>query len=187
MLNLSETKDMIGGKDADLEELKSLLGQFFTEEENEPEHEAGDEEVAPISQSDADKEESKEDKKEDKKEEKAADGEIVEPEPELKPEQVPESQFDSATHVLKTLRPLVARSKDSKLIGAFDTLARSVNAGRKKESEGQAEDGYAVFTGASLTKGKDAAASESIAQKRAREANEIYAKEMAKRCGRSAK
>lgn len=97
-----------GAHDADMEALKGMLDQFFSEEEQEPEH-AADEEEAP---------------------EGEGPGEETEPDGE---EEVTDRAraADGAMTMLKVLRPFVARSKDSALHTAFNTALASVKKGSK--------------------------------------------------------
>jgi hypothetical protein len=197
---LKQAGDKKSAADTDLDELGKLLGEYFQEEKGEAEH-AGDdkkaadaaaaeeakkaeeakaaadkakddkselEEVAPISQDEA--------KPEEKKEEKADDeGAIVHPEPELEKKQVPESQFDSALHVLRQMRPIIARSKDQKAIDAFNTQLAWAKAG--KDGGGTGVGDYAMFAAATQrSQATDAATGETAAQRRAREFEETMAK-----------
>jgi hypothetical protein len=174
-------------EDADMAELKELMGQYLGEEENEPEHQ-GDNEVAPISMSD---EKGKEDNKE-----KGEDGEIVEPEPVLSPEDLPQSQFDAAAVVkahedgaraaLKALRPIIARCKDKAVVNAFNTALDSVPSKAKDAVTGSGKGSYAAVTAASqrstVGDGKSLASmAETPLQKSVRETDEMYKAQMASR------
>lgn len=202
---LKHAGDKKAAADTDLDELGKLLGQYFQEEKGEPEH-AGDkaakdakaaeeakmaadkaaadkkakdgemEEVAPISQDEA--------KREEKKEEKAEDGEIVQPEPVLEKSQVPESQFDSALHVLRQMRPIIAKSKDQKAVDAFNAQLAWAKAGKEAVASGTGD--YAMFAAASQrSQATDATSGgETPAQKRAREFEETMTKEREKRSHR---
>ena len=133
-------KDKKGAKDANLDQLRNLLDEFFSEEEQEQEHkgaadrlsgflkkkgskdsaEHGDDEMT-----DADKleEEEKKDKKEEKKEaEKDSEAEV------LPADEHSKSEFSTgdAAKLLLALKPVIARSGDKGVKDAFNTLCKGV-------------------------------------------------------------
>jgi hypothetical protein len=149
--------------DADLEELKSLLGQFFSEEEKEPAH-ASDEDLeeedepvvdaAPLDEVLGNEEPEAEDAKDEdpeelEEEEGAEDDDLEEGEEDLEP--VGDKHHakdraraaDGAAAVLKMLRPVVARCKDSKVQDAFNSALSSVT-----RSSRASNGGYGSFAGA---------------------------------------
>jgi hypothetical protein len=149
--------------DADLEELKSLLGQFFSEEEKEPAH-ASDEDLeeedepvvdaAPLDEVLGNEEPEAEDAKDEdpeelEEEEGAEDDDLEEGEEDLEP--VGDKRHakdraraaDGAAAVLKMLRPVVARCKDSKVQDAFNSALSSVT-----RSSRASNGGYGSFAGA---------------------------------------
>jgi hypothetical protein len=138
--------------DADLEELKSLLGQFFSEEEKEPEH-ASDEDpeeedepvvdAAPLDEVLGNEEPEAEDEDpEELEEEEGAEDDDLEGEEDLEP--VGDKRHakdraraaDGAAAVLKMLRPVVARCKDSKVQDAFNSALSSVTRSSRASSGG---------------------------------------------------
>ncbi len=140
--------------DADLEELKSLLGQFFSEEEKEPEHAADEDldeedepvvDAAPLDEVLGNEEPEAEDAEEDVDEvaeEETADDDLDEGEEDLEP--VGDKRHakdraraaDGAAAVLKMLRPVVARCKDSKVQDAFNSALSSVTRSSRASSGG---------------------------------------------------
>lgn len=196
--------------DADVEELKKLLNEYFDEEEKEPYHAGKDaEESESEKREKKDKEEALEDEEEKGKADdeedlttleyahpihegnnhnkskgaKSRDAEIIQPEPELDPEDRPESQFDSAVFVLNRLKPFVARSGNKTLINAFDTTARAVNKAKHRESDDLAG-GYEQFLKATRRSTVTDKQPESVEQKRTRQFDESYANAMKQRTGR---
>ena len=150
--------------DADLEELKSLLGQFFSEEEKEPAH-AGDEDLdeeedepvvdaAPLDEVLGNEEIEAEDAEEDVDavaEEETADDDLdeegdedLEPVGDKHQAKDRARAADGAAAVLKMLRPVVARCKDSKVQDAFNTALSSVT--RSSRASGG---GYGHFAASS--------------------------------------
>jgi hypothetical protein len=150
--------------DVDLDELGKLLGEYFQEEKAEPEHsgdakeEEKEEKAKDKSASEAEKEAADDEEEvkpigeakaadddEEEKKEKSEDSEIVHPEPELEPKEREESQMDEAAarvalkRALNSLRPFIARSKDKKLIAAFD------NEVKKLKVKGGGDGSYAEF------------------------------------------
>ena len=189
ILKKKEEKKQAG--DADIEELKKQLNEYFTEEEQEAEH-SGDDELKPIEEGerraadDDDKKAKDDDDDDDDDKKKAKDAsEVVRPEPNLKEGESPESQFDSARVVLKSLRPFVARSNNKGLIAAFNVTMDSVRKGIKRESERGG--GYTEFLAATRSGAKDEKGAamkppeESPVQKRARELDAMYAQERERR------
>jgi hypothetical protein len=107
--------------DADLDELKGLLGDFFTEEQAEPEH-AGDGELPPELEQAEDLEE------EGPGEETEPDGEEVEVGDRRKVGDRARAadRADGAMKVLQAIRPFVARSNDQAIRSAFNTALGSI-------------------------------------------------------------
>ena len=142
--------------DADLEELKSLLSQFFSEEEKEPEHAADEDleeedepvvDAAPLDEVLGNEEPEAEDAKDEdpeelEEEEGAEDDDLEEGEEDLEP--VGDKRHakdraraaDGAAAVLKMLRPVVARCKDSKVQDAFNSALSSVTRSSRASSGG---------------------------------------------------
>ena len=158
LLNKEDDGESAEVTDADLEELKNLLGQFFTEEEAEPEHEAADIEEPDTAELD-----------EVLEGEPAADGTIEE---EQLPEEVQDVEpaveeedpdgeedlepvadkgkakdraraADGAAAVLKTMRRAVAHCGDADVQRAFNAALGSVTRA-SKASTGS----HAAFSGA---------------------------------------
>ncbi len=124
------------GKDADLEALKALLQEFFTEEEEEPAHAAEDEVEcdpteleATLSGGEADDAEEEELEESELHAEDDVEGPGEETEPSGKEVVVNDRAraADGARAVLKMLRPVVARSGDSAVRQAFNTALSSVS------------------------------------------------------------
>lgn len=158
------------GKDEDLEELGRLLAEFFEEEADEPEHQDGEAEPgaedAKIKDSDPDEvelagsyyggkfhpyrdsdgySESKGDPKRGRK--RRAHDSFIEPVDDAPPA----NSEDSAFAVLKALRPIVARSKDTELRGVFNAqLSRCTRSSRPSNG------GYAGFASAARRRAADA-------------------------------
>ena len=148
-------------KDADLEELKSLLSQFFSEEEAEPEHAADEPEEVDPSQLEAaladedpaieePEDEDVEDSLGEPGEEQVESGEE---ELEDEDDEPVESQdrrkakdrakaADGAKETLRMLRPFVARVNDASLNKAFNTALGVVT---KKSRASAADGGYGGF------------------------------------------
>ncbi len=182
-------------KDVDLSELSKLFSGYMSEEKKEPQHgadddKAKDEKIEPVEEGERKAADGKcakcgKDNKEcacDAKD-KAKDAEIVSPEPVLSEEERPESQFDSAMEVLKSLRPFVARSNDQKIRKAFNIALDRVTAAKKVESNGGG--GYSEFLAATGRTardgdGKEITAPETPAE-RAKKIDEMYAQEREKR------
>ena len=122
---------------------------------------------------------------EEGKVEEEGDDAIRVEEPVLKAGEEPQSQFDSVRTFIRVLKPFIARSNDAKLKQAFNTGIDAVNAAAKKESSGGGS--YVRFERAASHVGKDAEFEESSLQKAAREADEMYAKEMTARGTRGKK
>ena len=144
-------------KDADLEELKSLLSQFFSEEEAEPEHAADEPEEVDPSQLEAALEPEVEDSEAepgeeedpDGEEELAADGDdpiIEEPEDadvgDRRKAKDRARAADGAKETLRMLRPFVARVNDASLNKAFNTALGVVT---KKSRATATDGGYGGF------------------------------------------
>ena len=114
------SKDGKGAKDAKIEQLRKLLDEFFSEEEEEPAHAAkdkkkatkdeefGDDEMTDA-EAESEEEEEKKEKEQAKKAEKDAEGAIV-----LPSDEHAESEFSTGdtAKLLKALRPAVAKSGD---------------------------------------------------------------------------
>jgi hypothetical protein len=146
--------------DADLEELKSLLCQFFSEEEKEPAH-ASDEDLeeedepvvdaAPLDEvlGNEEPEAEDEDPEELEEEEGAEDDDLEEGEEDLEPvgdkhrAKDRARAADGAAAVLKMMRPVIARCKDSKVQDAFNSALSSVTRSSRASSGG-----YGSFAGA---------------------------------------
>jgi hypothetical protein len=132
------SKDGKGAKDAKIEQLRKLLDEFFSEEEEEPAHAAKDkkkggkdaDEFGDDEMTDAEKELDEEEKKaeEERKEkaEKDAEGAIV-----LPPDEHAESDFSTgdAANLLKALRPAVAKSGNKGAKDAYLKLSESIKGG----------------------------------------------------------
>ena len=141
-------------KDADLEELKSLLSQFFSEEEAEPEHAADEPEEVDPSQLEAalaDEDPAIEEPEDEDVEDSL--GEPGEEQVESGEEEPVESQdrrkakdrakaADGAKETLRMLRPFVARVNDASLNKAFNTALGVVT---KKSRASAADGGYGGF------------------------------------------
>ena len=158
LMGMKDMASMASGEDADLEELKTLMGSLHTEEENAASRAAkgDDNEIAPISLSDEEKKEmaakdkaakDEEEAEKKKKEEEGKDAnpnggsDIVRAEPIIPPDDRQISQFDTAA--LRELKPMIAKSGDSKLIAAFDNLIRSRNKVVKESTTPPS--GYDIF------------------------------------------
>ena len=179
---LKKREEGKASQDADMGELQKLWSEYLGEEGKEPEHQ-GNAELKPIETSEkkpADDDDDKKGKDDDDKA-KGKDAEIVHPEPKLEAGEVPESQFDSALLVLKSLRPFVARKNPDATLAAFNKCLDAVNAGIKKEaslSGGTQADFLAATRGkARDSQGNEIAPSESRAQKLARETDDHYAQQ----------
>jgi hypothetical protein len=155
-------------KDADVGELKKLMGEYLGEEAGEKQHvdKAADDDDDDDKGRDAlppqfakkadDEEEEADDDEEEKKaddddddDDKAKDAEIVRAEPKLEEGQTPKNPvsdrvvFDAAATMtlLKAFRPIVASSNDKRVRAAFDTLYQGLRRAAKKGSTGR--DSYA--------------------------------------------
>jgi hypothetical protein len=146
LLDQEETGDRGRATDADLEELKNLLGQYFSEEETEPAHAGDDEEEVDTSALDdvlaAEEEEEAEplaaDAEEDEDEgvefdvpkaEDAEEDEDVETEsgiPQATDRARAADAASGARAALATLRPIIARSNDASVKKAFNIALDSV-------------------------------------------------------------
>jgi hypothetical protein len=119
--------------DADMDELKCMLDEYFSEEAEEPQHAADEEEDG-------------------------GEGPGEETEPDGEEEVVANDRGRAADRaavtadVLRMLRPVVARSKDSAVKNAFNTVAASVNKVSRASSTGG---GYGKF--AATARSRDAA------------------------------
>jgi hypothetical protein len=123
------SKDGKGAKDAKIQQLRQLLDEFFSEEEEEPAHAAKDkkkgskdaDEFGDDEMTDAEDEEKK-----DEKAEKDAEGAIV-----LPPDEHAESDFSTgdAANLLKALRPAVAKSGNKGAKDAYLKLSESIKGG----------------------------------------------------------
>ena len=163
-------------------ELETLMGEYFSEEAQEPEHQ-GDEEVMPISDTEMSGEE--------KEKKHSKDSEIVRAEPKLAPGDVPQSQLDAAAldgqlAMLNNLRPMIVASGDSIAAKFFNEQLGSVMAARK--SGGTPGSSYSMIRKAAGTLSAGATDSKANAEKtaaqKAEEWNAMYAAERAKRSSR---
>jgi len=164
-----EAEDRKNSHDADIEDLKKLLGAKDESEEEEKKAEEKDaegeeSEVKPIEDAEGEEEEKEE----------SEDSEIVRPEPDLPAGDRPKSQFDSAIKVLKAMRPFIAKTHDKKLHAAFDTIVRSTNAAARQQKSGGGDYGQ-FLTAARTSRGKDSSA-ETPAQESTRRFQEVYNK-----------
>jgi hypothetical protein len=129
---------------------------------------------------------------EDAAKEEAGDAEIVRPEPVLAASDLPKKAFDEAVKIavaksnltlLKTLKPLIARSNDKVTIQAFDTAIRNVTDILKPAKPG-AGSYEMVRAAASKSKATDATKDfkprVTLQQKEARDADSAYADVMKK-------
>jgi len=135
---------------------------------------------------------------EDAAKEEAEDAEIVRAEPVLGAEELPKKAFDEAVKIavaksnltlMKTLKPLIARTKDPVTIKAFDTAIRNATDMLKPATNGGASSYAAVRKAAEKSKVADVAEfkpRESLVQKEAREADEAYRGVMKKQKEKSA-
>ena len=131
------SKDGKGAKDAKIEQLRKLLDEFFSEEEEEPAHAAkdkkkatkdeefGDDEMTDA-EAESEEEEEKKEKEQAKKAEKDAEGAIV-----LPSDEHAESEFSTgdSAKLLKALRPAVAKSGDKGAKDAYLKLSESIKGG----------------------------------------------------------
>ena len=201
--------------DADVGELKKLMGEYLGEESGEAQHKdelpenfkkKGEGDDAEEETGDEEEEKSKDAEEEEtdaaEEEEKSKDAEIVRPEPELEEAQTPKNPvgdrvvFDASATMtlLKAFRPIVASSKDKRVRAAFDTLYQGLRRAAKKGSTGR--DSYArVIRAASKTAEDKITAhdsnngkrpKESPIQKEVREADAVYASFMKNNRGLSA-
>jgi hypothetical protein len=192
----------------DEEKALSSLKDLFTKkgEDADPDKEAKDAAEAEKAAKDAEEKAAKDAEEKEKeakdaaeKEEKAGDGEILQPEPALAPGDLPKKAFDAAVKVavaesnlvlLKTLKPLIARSTDKKAIAAFDTAIQNVQA-ILKDSKGGGNGSYAgVRAAAAKSKATDAAKDfkprVTLQQKEAQDADAGYANVMKEQKKKSA-
>ena len=138
-------------EDADLEELKKLLSEYLTEEEEEPQHQEGEEEGEDEEEGGP---EAEEEEREDALVEKPRAGDALLVEPIGKNRAVKAVDYAVATQVLKTLRPGIARSNDVNLRRAFDAACDIINQAAKKTGGGS----YSAVARAATARGTDAAA-----------------------------
>ena len=147
------------GKDADIEALKDLLSDFFTEEEEEPQHEVADTEEEEVEDADpAELEEllgageEPDEEAEDAEEEIGPGGEENLEEEEEEAEDRRHRAKDRATAhdgavaTLKMLRPFVAHCKDSAVKNAFNTALGSVSRSSRART---GDSGYGRFAAGS--------------------------------------
>jgi hypothetical protein len=152
--------------DTDLEELKKLLSEFFSEEEGEAAHQVADEEpVEPASTKELDKvlagKDEQEEELEEEEDEVEAPGEEVEPdgEEELEEEEevadgkakdravAADAAASGAAAVLKMLRRSVAQCKDSNVKQDFNRALRSVT-----RTSHASTSSYGAFAGAARSR-----------------------------------
>ena len=157
--------------DADLEELKGLLGQFFSEEEQEPQHQVADGGLEELGEEEDEEPDTEpldevlgnvEDTEAEPGEEVGPAGEEdleaeddeeeFEEEPRV-PVQDRARAADGARATLLTLRPSIARCKDAAVQSAFNAALRSVSKASRTSSVG---DGYAAFSHGARARAKDA-------------------------------
>lgn len=168
--------------DADLEELKKLLGEFFSEEETEPAHQA-----------DADPSELEEvlgaGEEPDAEDEEVDPGETLEPSGEenleadddLPEEEEEEAQAadrgrarDSAKATLRMLRPAIARCKDAAVKRAFNTAYATVTRPSRASSGSYGQFARTAVARDQVTKNRGRAADNS--EDRNSKLQEYYAK-----------
>jgi hypothetical protein len=146
--------------DTDLEELKNLLGEYFSEEEAEPEHQAADLEeepdTAPLDEALGVESEDEMEVGEAGEENLVEDGESpLEEEEEEVPVAMDRARAaDGARATLLMLRPAVAQCKDQAVRKAFNAAFGSVTRASRVSSVG---DGYAAFSSATRVRAKDTA------------------------------
>lgn len=178
-LNRVLAKDKGKARDANIEALKTLLDEFLSEEEKEPEHEAADEEVdatelekvlageaedtepCPDCGEAHDTEECPGEELVESGEEEVTDEEGESPDPDSDDDQkdVEASDrrkasdraraADAATAVLRMLRPVVARSNDKAVQGAFNRALDSV-----KKSSRTSTGSYGAFASSARARDK---------------------------------
>lgn len=144
---MDSTDEIEEAKDADVKELRDMLK---TSSANDEEKEKKEEE----------KEEKPAEDEEEKEEETASDESALTIEPADRPESagpgtdaaIDDARREGATIVLKALKPLIARTKDKALIGAFDTAAKAAQG----KPTGNTSNGYEKFATASATRSKAA-------------------------------
>lgn len=166
---LDSKDDEQNAMDEDMESLKSLFKGTAAEDE---EKDADEEEKTEASDEDEDEESEAEDSDIDHTE-----GKVIAPED--RPEKDTPRATDSAAYragmstALKALKPFVAKSKDARLKGAFDTATKLAKTATVKSNAS-----YAKFARASAT------AKDSVNQKSYEDmANEAYAKARVERRG----
>lgn len=154
--------------DADLVELESQLNRSLSEGGKEATDE--DKHVEGCRCNDCMDTSNSKDGAEEEIEERGDDGEIVNSEPVIKPEDRPKSQLDAALtiNVLNGLKPFVARANDANLNKAFDTAVTTLKKAAGKATTGNGS--YGQFRKAATRKANDSFIdTESSAQKSARE------------------
>jgi hypothetical protein len=153
---MHEVLDMCRDKkamDADLEELKTLLGEFFTEEEEEPDH-AGDRATdgEPVVRLKL----------------RGADG-FIEPIPLDDDPGVQEIAAADTMRALSALKPLVARSNDRELKRAFNEQL-----GKLTRKAGSSAGTYADFADTSRNRGRSGDSAEDPEEARNRKLQKAY-------------
>ncbi len=148
--------------DVDMDELRRLLDEHLEEEEEEPEHS----EESPLESED-----------ESSEAERKKYIESPQPTPTTEREDAGEYSYskgaDSALAVLKAMRPIIARSTDSKLKKQFSTLYKASGGIKSKAGDGN---GYKRFSAATRTRSQDAKNSELFGNKVIEEQlNSMYA------------
>jgi len=180
------------GKDADIEALKDLLNDFFTEEEEEPQHEAADTEEEEVEDADPaeleellgageepdeeaeDAEEEPDEEAEDAEEEAGPGGEenLEEEEEEVEDRgrraKDRATAHDGAVATLKMLRPVVARCKDAAMKNAFNTALASVSRASRART---GDSGYSRFVAGSRARSSNLPANTARAADAAASAN----------------
>ena len=142
------------GEDADVAELKNLMGKFLSEEEQEPEHAEHDDATPEMLEEVGEVEEPG---SETMMANDAAEAllPVIEKSPERK---VLQKAFDASPledgefEFLKAMRPAIARSKDAKLRAAFDAQVRKYTRSSRVDKTG----GYGAF-GAAARHANDSA------------------------------
>jgi hypothetical protein len=195
--------------DAEMEEFKKKVNDFVEGEAHDDKHPEGcrcDDCMDKGKDKETEHEQAEEDaadeeEKEEKEEKEGEDAEIVRSEPVLAANERPKGALkaadvqslvaDSNLQLLKFLKPFVARSNDKKLKAAFDTLTSSLKKIVKKTDTGNGS--YADFLKSATTRHEGTDADKefkprlSEAEKRAADADKIYADAMKKTGRPSAK
>jgi hypothetical protein len=194
MMDMSEEEKKAKSEqdDADLKELRGIIGDALGEEEEEkPKGEDAAHPEGCRCEDCMDKAKGKDGEAEVVKETADDEAEIVRSEPVLSPEERPESVFDEAKvraivaesnlQILKALKPFVAHANDKKLNAAFDTAITRVQAAIKTPAKDKSKGGsagYSRFRVAAST-AKDTAdykPKESAQEKEMREHDALYNK-----------